>query len=80
LWPWVLYTDSITEATNPNGVFYEEDRLLESVLRRMHGTAQQILDGLLEDVQQFVGPTPRQDDIAPIVIRREEQRRTWILP
>jgi len=68
----VLYTDGITEATDPNGVFYEEDRLLESVLRRMHGTAQQILDGLLEDVHQFVGPTPRQDDIALIVIRREE--------
>jgi serine phosphatase RsbU (regulator of sigma subunit) len=67
----VLYTDGITEAQNPNEVFFEEDRMIESVLRKMGGTAQQILDGLLTDVQHFVGPAPRQDDIAMIVIRRE---------
>jgi DNA-binding NarL/FixJ family response regulator len=68
----VLYTDGITEACNPNGVFYEEDRLIESVLRRVNATARQILDGLLDDVHHFVGLAPRQDDIALIVIRREE--------
>jgi DNA-binding NarL/FixJ family response regulator len=68
----VLYTDGITEASSPTGVFYEEDRLVESVLRRIHGSAQHILEGVLEDVHQFVGPAPRQDDIALIVIRRAE--------
>lgn len=69
----VLYTDGITEAQNPNEVFFEEDRMIESVLRKMGtgATARQILDGLLTDVQHFVGPAPRQDDIAMIVIRRE---------
>ncbi len=69
----VLYTDGITEACNPNEVFYEEERLVESVLRRMTGNApaREILDGLLADVHQFVGPNPPQDDIALIVVRRE---------
>ena len=68
----VLYTDGITEASNPAGVFFEEERLIECILRRINGTARQILDGLLEDVHSFVGHAPRQDDIAMIVVRREE--------
>ena len=67
----VLYTDGITEANNPNGVFFEEDRLIEVILENMQSSAQQILDALLEAVQRFIGPVPRQDDIAIIVVRRE---------
>ena len=70
----VLYTDGVTEASNPNGVFYEQDRLEEGILRRMGAGAEEIMTGLLDDVQHFVGPDPPggQDDIAMIVIRREE--------
>ena len=67
----VLYTDGITEANNPNGVFFEEDRLIETILENAGGTAQQILDALVEAVYRFIGPVPRQDDIAMIVVRRE---------
>jgi serine phosphatase RsbU (regulator of sigma subunit) len=68
----VLYTDGITEANNPNGVFFEEDRLIETILENAKGSAQQILDALVEAVHRFIGPVPRQDDIAMIVVRREE--------
>jgi serine phosphatase RsbU (regulator of sigma subunit) len=68
----VLYTDGITEAFNPDGDFFEEDRLIETILSRSNGTAQQILDALLDEVQRFVGHAPRQDDIALIVMRRDE--------
>jgi serine phosphatase RsbU (regulator of sigma subunit) len=68
----VLYTDGITEASNPNGVFFDEDRLIETILRHSNGSAQQILEALLDEVQRFVGHSPRQDDIALIVMRRAE--------
>ena len=68
----VLYTDGITEANNPNGVFFEEDRLIETILENAQGSSQQILDALVEAVHRFIGPVARQDDIAMIVVRRNE--------
>ncbi len=68
----ILYTDGITEAQNPKGQFYGEERLLDVVLGKKNSSANQILDALLDNVHQFVGSMPRQDDIALIVIRREE--------
>ncbi len=68
----ILYTDGITEAQNPHGAVFGEDRLVESVLSRPGRTAREVLNTLLSEVHQFVGNTPRQDDIALIVIRRED--------
>jgi serine phosphatase RsbU (regulator of sigma subunit) len=68
----VLYTDGITEASNLGGTFYDEDRLIETILNHPNTSAQQLLEALLEDVQRFVGHVPRQDDIALIVMHREE--------
>ena len=68
----VLYTDGITEAQNPGGASYGEDRLLEVVLSRASGNANAIREAVLEDVRRFMGNSPRQDDIALIVIKREE--------
>ncbi len=67
----VLYTDGITEAANPDGVMFGEDRLLDLVLANTHRSVTDIKHLLLEEVHTFVGGTPRQDDIALIVLRRE---------
>ncbi|MFA5835680.1 MAG: SpoIIE family protein phosphatase [Bellilinea sp.] len=67
----VLYTDGITEAANPDGVMFGEDRLLDLVLSNTHRSVTDIKHLLLEEVHTFVGGTPRQDDIALIVLRRE---------
>ena len=67
----VLYTDGITEAANPDGQMFGEDRLLDIILANMHRTANDIKHLLLEEVHNFVAGTPRQDDIALIVLRRE---------
>lgn len=68
----ILYTDGITEAQNPEGEFFGEDLLLDVVLSRVGSPAKVVQDALLHEVHQFVGNTPRQDDIALIVIRRED--------
>ena len=67
----MLYTDGITEAANPDGQMFGEDRLLDIILANMHRSTNDIKHLLLEGVHNFVAGTPRQDDIALIVLRRE---------
>ncbi len=67
----ILYTDGVTEAENPQGVAFGEDRLIDAAYRKAGCPAREIQSALLDEVHRFVGNTPRQDDIALIVIRRE---------
>jgi sigma-B regulation protein RsbU (phosphoserine phosphatase) len=68
----ILYTDGITEAQNPQGDFFDEDHLLDAALSNLHGTAHDIQEAILSALHRFVGPAPRQDDIALVIIRRVE--------
>lgn len=68
----VLYTDGITEAQNSSGEFYGGDRLLDVVLSMNGTSASEVYRALLEDVHRFMGCCKRQDDIALVVIRRQE--------
>jgi CheY-like chemotaxis protein len=67
----LLYTDGISEAQNPGGASYGEERLLEVVLSKAMESANQIREAVLDDVRRFMGNSPRQDDIAIVVIKRE---------
>jgi serine phosphatase RsbU (regulator of sigma subunit) len=68
----VLYTDGITEAQNHAGIFYGEERLLDVVLSKLGRSSREIHDALIEEVNRFEGYVLQQDDIALIVIHREE--------
>ncbi len=68
----VLYTDGMTEAQNAQGEFYGDVHLMDTALEAYGGTAGDILEGLLADIQRFSLHAPRQDDIALVVIRRLE--------
>ncbi len=65
----VLYTDGVTEAQNPQGAFFGDEGVLDAILEKKNGSAQEIQKGLLKAVTRFVGGTP-QDDVAVIVIKR----------
>lgn len=66
----VLYTDGITEAQNPRGEFFGEGRLMEVIRSKSHRPAAEIQEAVLSAVHSFVGDSPRQDDIAIVVIRK----------
>jgi serine phosphatase RsbU (regulator of sigma subunit)/DNA-binding NarL/FixJ family response regulator len=68
----VLYTDGITEAENPQGQFFGEERLLDAVLAKSGRPAQEVCDALLDAVHRFVGPDAPQDDITLVVIHRKD--------
>ncbi|MDR2502976.1 MAG: SpoIIE family protein phosphatase, partial [Deltaproteobacteria bacterium] len=67
----LLYTDGITEAVNPAGEQYGEDRL-EAWLRARSGQSpKEAVDGLFEDVKAFRGEAAPFDDITMLAFARE---------
>lgn len=67
----LLYTDGVTEAQNRHGVFFGEQRLLEVVRSKSSSSAYEIQQAVLNEVHNFSGDIPRQDDIAIVVICRK---------
>lgn len=65
----VLYTDGITEAVDTNGERFGHGRLIECLADAIVGTARQIVDVLVENVQSFSDPAPVKDDITALVIK-----------
>ena len=68
----ILYTDGITETQNVRGDFFGEERLVDVVFANIGCSASEMLDILLAEVRRFSSDSHRQDDIALIVIQREQ--------
>ncbi len=67
----VLYTDGIPEAWKSDTENYGMDRFKQSIAKNsLLPTAQEIHDGLIKDVRDFMGDYPQADDITLIVVRR----------
>jgi len=66
----LLYTDGITEALNSEGNEFGLDRTIESVRSSAKEGAQAIVTRLVDDLRNFVGSTPQNDDITLIAIRK----------
>lgn len=67
----VLYTDGITEASNPEDVEFGSDRLLEVVSASRAKPVQQIEVDVLAALAQFVKGVPYADDRTFVLLRRE---------
>jgi sigma-B regulation protein RsbU (phosphoserine phosphatase) len=64
-----LFTDGITEAMDPAGKLFSEERL-ESALRSLAGEpARTIVCTVIEKVRAFAADAPQSDDIAAMTIR-----------
>jgi phosphoserine phosphatase RsbU/P len=65
----LLYTDGLTEAMNPAGDFFGEDRL--SALVQAHGSGPflQLRDEILTAISSFTGPAEQQDDMTMLLLR-----------
>jgi serine phosphatase RsbU (regulator of sigma subunit) len=69
----LLYTDGLTEAMNPAGDFFGEERL--SALVQLHGTAPfyQLRDEILGAIRTYVGAAEQQDDMTMLLLRVHTQ-------
>jgi sigma-B regulation protein RsbU (phosphoserine phosphatase) len=65
----VAFTDGATEARNPDGDFFGEERLL-SLLQGSASGAAELLDRVEEAVCGFAGEAPAADDFTMLGVRR----------
>ena len=66
----VLYTDGVTETLNSDGDEYGVDRMTQSVRASANDGAQAIVKRIIDDVREFTGSVPQNDDITVIAIRK----------
>jgi sigma-B regulation protein RsbU (phosphoserine phosphatase) len=66
----VLYTDGVTETLNAEGDEFGVDRMMQSVRDSATNGAQAIVRKIIEDVRDFTGSVPQNDDITVIAIRK----------
>ena len=66
----VLYTDGVTEALDANGDEFGLERMIQSVRASAARGAPAIITRLIDDVRNFVGAHPQNDDITLIAVRK----------
>jgi sigma-B regulation protein RsbU (phosphoserine phosphatase) len=66
----LLYTDGITEALDNEGNEFGLERTIASVQSSAKEGAQAMVTRLIDDLRNFVGSTPQNDDITLIAIRK----------
>lgn len=66
----VLYSDGITEAQDPAGEEYQEDRLIHSLRDHLQHGVGVMADNVLRDVARFSQNEPQGDDMTLFVLRR----------
>lgn len=66
----VLYTDGVTEALDSNGDEFGFERMTQSVRASAATGAAGIVSRLIDDLKDFVGAQPQNDDITLIVVRK----------
>jgi len=66
----VLYTDGVTEAMNRQGEEFGVDRLRQGIAAHAEESASQILYGIVEAIDSFIGETEQPDDLTLVVAKR----------
>jgi sigma-B regulation protein RsbU (phosphoserine phosphatase) len=61
----LVFSDGVTEAADPSGEMFGEERLLDAVAA-FDGDIEKLPAHLLAEVDRFVGASPQQDDITVI--------------
>ncbi|MBN1485140.1 MAG: SpoIIE family protein phosphatase [Chloroflexia bacterium] len=65
-----LYTDGVTDATDPQGQYFGRERLQAVLGQQRQATAAEIMTALEQALQDFCGGGPSFDDITVVVIKR----------
>jgi sigma-B regulation protein RsbU (phosphoserine phosphatase) len=65
----LLYTDGVTEATNPAGEEYGRDRLVDAVRACRELTAREMIDFLHRDLMEWTGGVGATDDVTFFIVK-----------
>ncbi|GAB4142121.1 MAG: hypothetical protein Fur0037_09180 [Planctomycetota bacterium] len=66
----LLYTDGVTEALGKSLEMFGEENLIRSLKAHVSGSAAEIRDAILRDLEAYTGRTSQDDDVSISVIKR----------
>jgi len=66
----MLFSDGVTEATNPSGELFSEERFEQWLLDHNQLSAEEMKDALLKTLQDYADGSPQSDDITFIIVKR----------
>jgi phosphoserine phosphatase RsbU/P len=66
----LLYTDGITEALDNEGNEFGLERMMQAFRTNANQGPRAIVSRLIDELRDFVGATPQNDDITLIAIRK----------
>lgn len=64
----LLYTDGVTEAETATGAQYSEERLMQQLRTLQDRTTQELVDGVLKDLEAYVAGAEQSDDITMLCL------------
>jgi sigma-B regulation protein RsbU (phosphoserine phosphatase) len=64
----VLYTDGATDARNPGGDLFGDDRLRASIAARIGRAPADVIAGVLADIDAFAAGAPPEDDVTLLAV------------
>jgi sigma-B regulation protein RsbU (phosphoserine phosphatase) len=64
-----VYTDGVTEAMDPAGALYEEDRLVRVLEARAYGSVEELVAASTEDVWKFQAEAEQADDVTVLAVQ-----------
>lgn len=67
---WIGHTDGVTEARDPSGGFFGEDRFRDLLVRLADQPAHAIVAAVIADVASFRGVAEASDDLTLLVVKR----------
>ncbi|MBL7184329.1 MAG: serine/threonine-protein phosphatase, partial [Anaerolineae bacterium] len=65
----VFYTDGVTEAINERTEEFGQARLAQVIVENRDLAAQELIDGINEEVTAFIGGEPQFDDFTLVVLK-----------
>ncbi|HEX6322508.1 MAG TPA: SpoIIE family protein phosphatase [Vicinamibacterales bacterium] len=65
----VIFSDGVSEALSATEDEFGDDRLIEAVKAAGPGSAQQVVDNVLEALRAFTHGAPQSDDVTMVVVR-----------
>jgi len=67
---WIVqYSDGINEAHSLSNEMYGMERFMDAIRKNVDGSAGNMTDACMEDLQQFVGTAPQFDDITLVTMK-----------
>jgi len=71
-----VFSDGVSEALNPTGDEYGEERIQQTVAPNWLEPSDVVLQSLLESVKGFAQGAPQNDDVTAMVVRYTPTRKS----